>query len=107
MDMRIHELYYSNTNTYLIEGDKGKLLFDTGWAGTFPAFCKTLGEIKIAVQDIDYILISHYHPDHMGIAQEIAENGPVIIAADVQKSYIHSSDEILVKEKKNRFIPVK
>ena len=55
--MTIHELKYSNTNTYLIEGDKGKLLFDTGWAGTFPAFCKAMGELHIPVQDIDHILI--------------------------------------------------
>lgn len=105
--MNIFELKYSSTNTYLIESDDCRILFDTGWAGTFPLFCRELGKLKISVQSIDYIIISHFHPDHMGIAQEIAENGPVIIAADVQKSYIHSSDEIFVKEKKNRFIPVK
>ena len=47
--MKIHALEYSNTNTYLIEGDSGILLFDTGWAGTFPAFCKAVGELAIPV----------------------------------------------------------
>ena len=37
--MKIYELRYSGTNTYLIEGERGAILFDTGWAGTFPAFC--------------------------------------------------------------------
>ena len=59
---RITGLRYSATNTYLIEGKKGMLLFDTGWAGTFPAFCHALGEVKIPLQSIDYILISHFHP---------------------------------------------
>ena len=104
--MRIHELHYSNTNTYLIESEKGKLLFDTGWAGTFPAFCKAMGEIGIPVQDIDLILISHFHPDHMGIAQQIADQGAVILVADVQKDHIHDADGIFAKEKATYFEPV-
>ncbi len=104
--MKIHELHYSNTNTYLIEGEKGMLLFDTGWAGTFPALCKALGEIKAAVQDIDYILISHYHPDHMGIAQEIADQGAVLLVPDVQVNYLHTADSVFEKEKNRAFIPV-
>ena len=31
----VTQLKYSNTNTYLISGKKGCVLFDTGWAGTF------------------------------------------------------------------------
>ncbi|MBP5553557.1 MAG: MBL fold metallo-hydrolase [Lachnospiraceae bacterium] len=104
--MKIYELHYSKTNTYLIKGDSGVLLFDTGWAGTFSDFCKAMGENGIAVQDINYILISHFHPDHMGIAQNIANEGAVILVADPQKEYIHSSDAIFAKEKYCNFIPI-
>lgn len=101
--MKIHELKYSNVNTYLIEGDSGLLLFDTGWAGSFPVFCARMGELNIPVQKIDNILISHFHPDHMGIAQEIADLGPVIVVPDVQQSFIHSADEIFAKEGNRSF----
>ncbi len=101
--MHIHELKYCGTNTYLVESDSGKLLFDTGWAGSFPAFCHAMGEIKIAVQDIDAILISHFHPDHMGIAQQVADQGAVLLVADVQRDHIHSSDAIFAKEKNAAF----
>ena len=104
--MIIHELHYSATNTYLIEGDCGRLLFDTGWAGTYDAFCRAMGELRIPVQSIDYILVSHYHPDHMGIAQEIANHGAVIAAADVQLPYIHAADDVFAKEDKVHFQPV-
>lgn len=104
--MTVTKLKYSNTNTYLIEGTNGTILFDTGWAGTFPAFCKALGELHKSVQEIDYILISHYHPDHMGIAQEIASLGPVIVVVDVQKPFIHSADRIFEKEKHIGFMPI-
>ena len=104
--MMITELKYSNTNTYLIEGDKGTLLFDTGWAGTFAAFCRELGEKHKVLQDIDYLLISHFHPDHMGIAGEIAECGPKVIVVDLQLPYIHSSDSVFEKENNRFFKPI-
>ena len=104
--MVIHELKYSNTNTYLIESDKGKLLFDTGWAGTMPAFCKCMGELHMSVQDIDYLLISHFHPDHMGIAQEIANLGATIVVMNIQLPYVHMADSVFAKDVKNRFIPI-
>lgn len=104
--MKIRELRYSNTNTYLIEGSRGKLLFDTGWAGTFPAFCKCLGELHLSVQEISYILISHFHPDHMGIAQEIADLGPVIAALDVQQGFLHAADDVFAKEGNTAFHPI-
>ncbi len=102
----ITEIKYSQTNTYVIHGTKGDLLFDTGWAGTFSSFCKALGENNIALQNIKYILISHYHPDHMGIAQEIADKGCVIAAADVQTEFIHSADHIFEKEDNKDFVPI-
>ena len=88
---------YCTTNTYLIKGTNGSLMFDTGWAGTTAAFTKAMGEQGEKVQDITYILISHFHPDHMGIAQDISDMGPAILVADVQKDYIHTSDKIFKK----------
>ena len=105
--MKIHELKYSSTNTYLIEGEKGILLFDAGWAGTFPAFCTAMGGIGIPVQKIDFTLISHYHPDHMGIAGEIARQGAKIAVPDVQENYVHRADEIFAKDKKCFFVPIR
>lgn len=102
----ITELRYSNTNTYLIKGLNGYILFDTGWAGTFPVFCRALGEAKISVQDIKYIIISHFHPDHMGIVQNIAEIGATIVVFDVQREYIHASDAIFAKDKNIEFKPI-
>lgn len=100
------ELKYSNTNSYLIQGSEGYILLDTGWAGTFPLFCKALGEKNISVQDIKYILISHFHPDHMGIVQNIAKLGPVIVVFDIQQKYVHAADVILSKDKKVNFLPI-
>ena len=102
----ITEIKYSKTNTYLIHGKNGDLLFDTGWAGTFGLFCKALNENGLKLQNIKYLLISHFHPDHMGIAQEIADEGTVIAVMDVQTGFIHSSDHIFEREKNSGFVPI-
>lgn len=99
-------LRYGNTNTYLIKGDKGYVLFDTAWAGTFNLFCGALKETGAGIGDIRYLLISHFHPDHMGIAQEIASHGVTIVIPDVQKAYIHSSDHIFEKEGRTDYTPI-
>ena len=104
--MKVHEMKYTNTNTYFIEGDTGNLLFDTGWAGSFKAFCNAMGEKHIPVQDIRYIMFSHFHPDHMGIAQEIADLGATIVVMDVQKNYVHAADSIFEKENNTAFVPI-
>ena len=102
----ITQLNYSNTNTYLIQGERGRILFDTGWAGSFDAFCRECGKTGVTVQSIDYILISHFHPDHMGIAQNIADCGATIVVIDIQAACIHASDGIFEKENRKDFIPV-
>ena len=102
----IKTLRYSNTNTYLIKGGRSDLLFDTGWAGTFADFCRALGEAGESIDSIGGILISHYHPDHMGIAQQIADHGPVILAADLQLPFLHNADAVFAKEGKFPFTPI-
>ncbi len=102
------EIKYTPTNTYLIQGEKGNLLLDTGWAGTFPLFCRAMGEQNEKIQDISYILLTHFHPDHMGIAQEIADHTQAqLVILEVQLDYVHSPDPIFAKEKKGRFIPIR
>ena len=81
-------------------------MFDTGWAGSFPAFCHAMGEAGITVSSLSAILLSHFHPDHVGIAQEIADKGPVILVPDVQLPYVHAADSVFIKEKNAAFIPI-
>lgn len=100
------ELKYSGTNTYLIRGTSGSILFDTGWAGSFPQFCRALGEAGATVQEIRYLFISHFHPDHMGIAQEIAGCGVRIVVVDVQRAYIHEADRVFAKEGNRFYLPI-
>ena len=64
-------LRYGNTNTFFIEGNDGGLLVDTDYAGTLPAFYKALKQNGIKVNNIKYVLATHYHPDHMGLISDL------------------------------------
>ena len=98
-------LKYGNTNCYYVEGKNGSLLVDTDWAGTLQACYKKIKELDIT--KIDYLLITHYHPDHMGIAQEIIDNmNAKLLVIDIQKDYLHCSDKIFEKDKKSKFTPI-
>ncbi|MBR6366053.1 MAG: MBL fold metallo-hydrolase [Lachnospiraceae bacterium] len=102
----IRLLKYSTTNTYLIHGRGGYLLLDTGWAGTLPAFYRALGEMKVTAQEIRYVLVTHYHPDHMGIVQDIVNTGAQLVIVDVQREFVHGCDAIFAKEPRVPFASI-
>lgn len=62
-------LNYGRTNTFLIQGTTGNLLVDTDYAGTFYLFYKALRENSIGLQDVIWILATHYHLDHLELMQ--------------------------------------
>lgn len=99
-------LKYGNTNTYYVKGDDVGVLVDTDWAGTLPAFFKESKRQGISIDSIKYLLITYYHPDHMGIAGELMELGVQLVVMDIQQEYIHFSDSIFEKDKKVDYKPI-
>ena len=93
------KLKYGNTNTFFIRGDQGGLLIDTDYAGTLPAFYKTMKNADIRMTDINYVLATHYHPDHMGLVGKLVEQGIELLLVDIQKEAVHFSDKIFEKDK--------
>lgn len=100
----IQLLKYKNTNCYYIKGKIGSLLIDTDWAGALNDFLTKIKELNI--QKIDYLLITHYHPDHMGIAQDIINMGANLLLIDIQKDFIHGVDHIFQRDKNIKFNPL-
>lgn len=93
------KLKYGNTNTFFIRGAQGGLLIDTDYAGTLPAFYKAMKNADIRMTDINYVLATHYHPDHMGLIGKLVEQGIELLLVDIQKEAVHFSDKIFEKDK--------
>lgn len=100
------KLKYGNTNTFFLSGEKGSLLIDTDYAGTMPAFYREIKKHGIRINDIGYILATHYHPDHIGLVSELADMGIKLLLMDVQRPFIHFADEIFAREKKLEYKPI-
>lgn len=102
----VQQLKYGNTNTFYISNGHGGILIDTDWAWTLSAFYKAIKSRNIKIEDIHYLIITHYHPDHMGLAGELIELGIKLIVIDIQYDFIHCSDNIFQRDKHRIYKPI-
>ena len=86
--LNIVNVGYDSTNYYVIETAKAKLLIDVGWPGTLPKLLHALKRIGIPLSDITHLLVTHYHPDHAGLAQELKQKGIKLIVLENQAAAI-------------------
>jgi glyoxylase-like metal-dependent hydrolase (beta-lactamase superfamily II) len=80
-------------NAYLIQGDKGWMLVDTGWNTNqaFSAMERQLREIGLGFENIALILITHFHPDHYGLAGRLVQASNAKVALHhIEKDFIDS-----------------
>ena len=83
-------------NAYLLKGDE-VVLIDSGedTDESYNALEASLKEHKIAITDIDRIIITHAHVDHMGMAQRIgSEAGARICVSELVKDWALKPDEM-------------
>ncbi len=69
------QVRYKNTNCYFVSARGGLLAFDAGWPGTYRAYKDGLREQGWSVKDVRWLLVSHFHLDHAGLAGISVENG--------------------------------
>lgn len=82
--MNIINVGYASTNYYILDAQGGKLLVDCGWPGTLPEFIAVLKRKGISIREIKYLLVTHFHPDHAGLTQELKNLGVKLILLESQ-----------------------
>jgi len=87
------------TNVFLLRGDGGSILVDTGPPGKSGLILKRLARHGVAPGDIRLILITHGHVDHFGSAAELRERtgAPVAVHAldaEAVRQGIHRPDSL-------------
>ena len=97
--MNIVNVGYDSTNYYMIEVQAGKLLVDCGWPGTIQKFLGVLKRKGISVKEIKYLLVTHFHPDHAGLVQELKNQGTRFILLDCQTRFIAPFREYFIPKK--------
>ena len=82
--MNIVNVGYHATNYYVLADSAPLLLVDAGWPGSLPEMQHACSRMGIRLADIQYQLVTHYHPDHAGLAQELKRLGVRLIVMDTQ-----------------------
>lgn len=103
--MNIVNVGYDSTNYYIVESHDGKLLIDCGWPGTLPKLMATLQRKGIALSEIKHLLVTHFHPDHAGLAQELKLQGIKFIVLECQTAFIPRFAEYF-KGKNLPYVPI-
>jgi glyoxylase-like metal-dependent hydrolase (beta-lactamase superfamily II) len=86
--MNIVNVGYDSTNYYVLADSHPRLLIDVGWSGTLPKLENQCKRMDIRLADIPYFLVTHYHPDHAGLAQELKRVGCKLIVVEHQLAAI-------------------
>lgn len=88
--MNIVNVGYDSTNYYVIADSAPRLLVDAGWPGTLPKLqhqCKRAG---IQLSDITHFMVTHFHPDHAGLVQDLKHLGNKLIVLEEQVASINA-----------------
>ncbi len=78
---------------YLIPGDDGYTLVDSGWntPEAFEALEQELRDVNVSFDDIKRLLITHIHPDHYGLAGRIKEVcGAQVIVHQRERDFVRT-----------------
>lgn len=86
--MNIVNVGYDSTNYYVIADARPRLLVDVGWPGTLPKLQHQCRRAGVHLPDIPFLLTTHFHPDHAGLAQELKPFGLWLTILDTQTSSI-------------------
>jgi glyoxylase-like metal-dependent hydrolase (beta-lactamase superfamily II) len=104
MPISLEESTLKHVNVYLIEGDNGWLLVDTGWNTdkSFSTLHNYLIKIGAGFEDIGQIVVTHIHPDHYGMAGRLKKlSGAPLAMHHIEKDFIQpryvSMNELLVQ----------
>jgi glyoxylase-like metal-dependent hydrolase (beta-lactamase superfamily II) len=100
--MDILEISYKSTKYYFIKTIKGLLAFDTGWPDTYRKYKELLKEKGYNIKDIKWVIVSHFHIDHAGLAGMFLEKGIEFIVFKNQIEEIKIMEK-LIKRKKMQY----
>lgn len=104
--MDILPFAYRKTNYFLIVGNKDNVIaFDVGWPGTYFEYARAMKQTGIKIGLIKYAMMSHFHPDHAGLASEMIKNGVTCVVFENQIDAIDEMEKMILKKQKN-YIPI-
>lgn len=96
--MQIITLRYRSTNYYLLDGGVGLLAFDGGWPNTFREYRDCLKAAGRKFSEIRWLVVSHFHIDHAGLAGDFADHGVEVVVFENQVDAIAEMEALITRK---------
>ncbi|MBL8155524.1 MAG: MBL fold metallo-hydrolase [Anaerolineae bacterium] len=87
----VYAIRLGGVNAFLLEAQDGLALIDTGSPGSADEILVAVDELGKQPDDIHHILLTHWHPDHMGSAAALKR-------ATGARTYAHPIDAPIIRE---------
>ncbi len=83
-------------NSYLILGNKMKVLIDPGISQHFKILNKNLKKLGVDIKDLDMIINTHEHVDHFGANRFLQKSVPITTHRYAATKIVSADDEVLL-----------
>lgn len=91
--MEIYNVGNNSVNLYLLKSPTHNLLIDAGFPGTLNDLGKELRKTNVKIHEIDYLIVTHFHPDHAGLIQELKNKSIKYVVVDFQIPFIGKMEQ--------------
>ncbi len=105
--MDIITLTHKSAKSYLIGSNHNYVMFDAGWIDSYRDFMIQMKENKIKLEDIKYLIVSHFHIDHAGLVQVLKDYGVTLLMLDNQVQGIDEINNFYEKKPNSDFVKLK
>ncbi len=95
--MNLVNVGYKSVNCYAVETGNGYLLIDVGMPGTYGELVSVLKRKSVPLERIRFLAVTHFHPDHCGVAQELKTAGATLLLGDIQERRLAEANRMLAK----------
>ena len=68
---------YHNTNCFFVKSNLSNnlLAIDAGWPSTFREYQRSLKDIGLIFENLNWAMVTHFHMDHAGLITNFIDNG--------------------------------
>jgi len=104
--MKIVSITPRLTNCYFVQANQGWLMLDTDWPDTLPQLLRMVKAENIQISEISNLIVTHFHPDHAGTAQNLKELGVKLTLLENQVGFINEVNQFFHKNTNYDFMDI-
>ncbi|HOY12524.1 MAG TPA: MBL fold metallo-hydrolase [Saprospiraceae bacterium] len=91
--MEIFNVGNNAVNLYLLKTATHLLLIDSGFPGTLHDLGRELRKTNIKIREIDFLVVTHFHPDHAGLIQDLKNESIKFVILDFQVPFVSKMEQ--------------